>query len=85
MCGVNRRLLLVIALWTGATLLAFAVARTSKVGPVVMPLFGGHGVHLGDLVALAVAYEHAALISWWLLRRRSQRSGTGYGRHFVAR
>jgi hypothetical protein len=67
--GVDRRLLLLIALWAAATVFGLAFAELTKVGPVVLRLTHGHGVHVGDLVALAVAYTAAAWLSRRVLRR----------------
>jgi hypothetical protein len=67
--AVPHRLLLVIALWAGATLFGLAFAELTKVGPVILNLGRGHGVHIGDLVALAAAYTPAALLSRRILRR----------------
>jgi hypothetical protein len=66
---VSRRLALVAALWTAATVFGLAIARWTAVGPVVLTLSRAHGVHVGDLVALAAAYAEAALLTRRLLRR----------------
>jgi hypothetical protein len=66
---VPRRLLLVIALWGAATLFGLAFAELTRVGPVILTISRGHGVHIGDLVALAAAYTPAALLSRRILRR----------------
>jgi len=66
---VSRRFALVAALWATATVFALAIARWTAVGPVVLTLSRGHGVHVGDLVALAAAYTEAALLTRRLLRR----------------
>lgn len=71
MGGVDRRrLLLVIALWIAATGFGLAFADFTRVGPVLLTLGRGHGVHVGDLVALFLAYSAAALLTWWLRPRR---------------
>jgi hypothetical protein len=52
-----------IAVWGIATLLGLAVAATTWIGPVVLVLTRNHGVHLGDLVAFAMAYTAALVIT----------------------
>jgi hypothetical protein len=47
--------------WCLAVLVVLAVSLGTRIGPVVMDLGGPHGVHLGDLVALAFAVGCAAL------------------------
>ena len=64
-----HRLALVVALWATATVFGLAIARWTAVGPVVLTLGRGHGVHVGDLVALTAAYAEAALLTRRLLRR----------------
>jgi hypothetical protein len=66
---VSRRLALISALWVAATVFALAIARWTAVGPIVLTLSRGHGVHVGDLVALAAAYAEAALLTRRLRRR----------------
>jgi hypothetical protein len=66
---VPRRLVPVLAVWAAATAFGLAIARWTAVGPVVLDLGRGHGVHVGDLVALAAAYAEAALLTRRLLRR----------------
>ena len=57
---MSRRLALVVAVWAAATMFGLAFARWTAVGPVVLILGRGHGVHVGDLVAFAAAYAAAA-------------------------
>jgi hypothetical protein len=66
---VYRRLALIAAVWAAATAFGLAIARWTAVGPVVLILVRGHGVHVGDLVALTAAYAEAAVLSRRLLRR----------------
>jgi hypothetical protein len=66
---VSRRSALVAALWATATVFALAIARWTAVGPIVLTLSRKHGVHVGDLVALAAAYAEAALLTRRLVRR----------------
>jgi hypothetical protein len=55
--------------WIAATLLGLAVAATTRVGPILLVISANHGVHLGDLVAFAVVYAAALVITLGLLRR----------------
>ena len=64
-----HRLALVVALWATATAFGLAIARWTAVGPVVLALSRGHGVHVGDLVALTAAYAEAAVLTRRVLRR----------------
>jgi hypothetical protein len=66
---VSRRLAPVVAVWVTATAFGLAIARWTAVGPVVLILGRGHGVHVGDLVALAAAYAEAAVLTRRLHRR----------------
>ena len=65
---MSRRLALVAALWATATVFALVIAWWTAVGPVVLTLSRAHGVHVGDLVALAAAYAEAAMLTRRLLR-----------------
>jgi hypothetical protein len=53
----------VVLVWVLATALGLAVAATTRIGPVVLALSRNHGVHLGDLVAFAVVYAVALVIT----------------------
>jgi hypothetical protein len=66
----------VLAIWGAATAFALAVAELTRVGPVLLKVTRGHGVHLGDLVALAFAYALAAVLTRWLLRRNTPSAPT---------
>lgn len=66
---VTRRVT-VVAAWVLATLLGLGVAATTRIGPTVLTLSTNHGVHLGDVVAFAVAYAAALMIT---LRLRTMR------------
>jgi hypothetical protein len=57
------RFVVVLLTWTVATAVALAVAWKTKVGPVVFVVSRRHGVHSGDIVAFAVAYVVAAVVS----------------------
>jgi len=66
---VLHRLVPVAVVWAAATAFGLAVALWTTVGPVVLALGRGHGVHVGDLVALTAAYAEAAVLTRRLLRR----------------
>jgi hypothetical protein len=51
-----------------ATLLGLAVAATTRIGPILLSVTSSHGVHLGDVLAFAVAYGSAILITRRLAR-----------------
>ena len=56
-------------LWGAATAFGLAFAAWTAVGPVLVILTRGHGVHAGDLVAFAAAYSTAAVLTRRLLTR----------------
>ena len=58
---------LILALWGAATPIRLAVAAWTAVGPVLVVVTRGHGVHAGDLVAFAAAYSTAAVLTRRLL------------------
>ncbi|WP_214371330.1 hypothetical protein [Pseudonocardia sp. H11422] len=58
-----RQLVLIATTWVGATGVALLVAAETKLGPIVLDLTKRHGVHLGDLVAVAVCFITALLIT----------------------
>ncbi|WP_345602724.1 hypothetical protein [Pseudonocardia adelaidensis] len=60
-------------LWASATLLGFAVAATTRIGAIVLTIYGSHGVHLGDLAGFGVAYGAAALLTRRVLTRGRSR------------
>ena len=62
-----HRAVLVLALWGAATAFGLAFAAWTAVGPVVFVFTRGHGVHIGDLVALIAAYSTAAVLTRRLL------------------
>ncbi|MDT7581542.1 MAG: hypothetical protein QOK35_2806 [Pseudonocardiales bacterium] len=66
---MSRRPALVAAVWATATAFGLAIARWTAVGPVVLILGRGHGVHVGDLIALTAAYAEAAFLTRRLLRK----------------
>ena len=65
--STTHRTALIVALWGAATAFGLAFAAWTAVGPVLVILTRGHGVHAGDLVAFAAAYSTAALLSRQLL------------------
>ncbi len=66
--GALRPALLVSVLWAAATAFCLAFAASTAVGPVVLTLSPGHGVHVGDLVALTAACSAAAVVTRRILR-----------------
>jgi hypothetical protein len=48
--------------WGCAMGMALLFARTTKLGPS-LSLWGGHGIHLGDVLAFALAYTWAATVT----------------------
>jgi hypothetical protein len=70
------RFLLLVTTWGLATAAALLVSWQTKVGPVLAEVSHRHGVHLGDVLAFAVAWSWAGIVSLALLspaRRRSSR------------
>jgi nitrate/nitrite transporter NarK len=59
----SRQVVLLLALWSAATVFGLAFAAWTAVGPVVLVFSRGHGVHVGDLVALVAAYSTAAVLT----------------------
>jgi hypothetical protein len=68
------RALLILATWGLATAAALFLAWQTKVGPVVARVSAGHGIHLGDVLAFAIAWSWAAIISVILLSASPRRS-----------
>jgi hypothetical protein len=64
-----RPALLVAVLWAAATAFCLAFAAATAVGPVLLTLSPGHGVHVGDLVALVAACSAAAVLTRRVLRQ----------------
>jgi hypothetical protein len=58
-----RRIVLLLALWGAATAFGLAFAAWTSVGPVLVVLTRGHGVHAGDMVAFTAAYLTAAVLT----------------------
>jgi hypothetical protein len=63
-----RRAVSVVVIWAVATAFGLAFAAWTAVGPVVLELTRGHGVHVGDLVAFAAAYTPAVVLTGRLHR-----------------
>jgi hypothetical protein len=63
------RVLAVLVVWCGAALFDLAVAKFTRIGPVLVNLGRGHGVHAGDLLAVAFTGFVAVLLTAVLLRR----------------
>ncbi len=64
----GRRAAVVIVIWSVAAGLVLVVAHETKIGRTVLDLWGGHGVHLGDLAALTVIVLAALLGTVRVLR-----------------
>ena len=65
--STTHRTALIVALWGAANAFGLAFAAWTAVGPVLVILTRGHGVHAGDLVAFAAAYSTAAVLTRLLL------------------
>ena len=63
----THRTALIVALWGAATAFGLGFAAWTAVGPVLVVLTRGHGVHVGDLVAFTAAYSSAAVLTRRLL------------------
>jgi hypothetical protein len=63
-----RRAVSILAVWGAATMFGLAFAELTRVGPVLLALTRGHGIHAGDLLAFAAAYSVAAVLTRYLLR-----------------
>jgi thiosulfate reductase cytochrome b subunit len=63
----TRRAALILALWGAATAFGLAFAAWTTVGPILLTLAPGHGVHAGDLVAFSAGYTVAAVLTRRLL------------------
>jgi hypothetical protein len=59
-----------LCVWTAAVTGSLFVAAETTVGPVVVDLSHNHGIHLGDLVIVAVATVVATVASAILVSRR---------------
>jgi hypothetical protein len=59
---VGRRTRLLLALLLVAAAVTVVVARAVPVGPVLVSLTHGHGIHAGDI--LAVALLLVAIVLW---------------------
>ncbi len=60
----------VILVWAAATLFGLGVAAITRIGPVLFAVSERHGVHLGELLAFAVAYVTALVITFGLTAGR---------------
>lgn len=64
-----RRTTSIAVIWAAATAFGLSIAVWTAVGPVVLTLAHGRGVHVGDLIALIAAYTEAAVLTRRLTRR----------------
>ncbi len=70
------RTLCILISWGLATAAALFLSWQTKIGPVVAQVSHRHGIHLGDVLAFAIAWSWAGIVSLALLspsRRRSPR------------
>ena len=63
-----RRAVSILVVWGTGDHLRAGLRRAHQVGPVLLTLSRGHGIHVGDLVAFAAAYSAAAFLTRYLLR-----------------
>ena len=63
----------VILVWVAATLAGLAVAATSRIGSILFAVSADHGVHVGDLLAFAVFYVAAIVLTVVLLQGVTRR------------
>jgi len=70
----TRRAVSILVVWGAATVFGLAFAELTRVGPVLLTLSRGHGIHLGDLVAFAAVYSAAVFLTRYLLRGSSTSS-----------
>jgi len=65
------RVLATAIVWGGAMVGSLLIASKTTVGPVVFHLSHNHGVHLGDIVAVAGSAVGAAIVTYalWMPRR----------------
>ena len=62
-----RRAVSILVVWGTATMFGLAFAELTRVGPVLVTLSRGHGIHVGDLVAFVAAYTAATFVTSYLL------------------
>lgn len=65
----RRSLAAIAAVWIVAAAATLVVTRVTHVGPVLLRLMPGHGVHLGDLGALIDATVAATVVTVVVVRR----------------
>lgn len=71
--SADRAAFQVLLTWAAAAATVLFVAAETSVGPVVMSLSKGHGIHLGDVAALIVAVAVALMITAWIVVRNARR------------
>ncbi len=67
---------LIILVWAAAAAAVIVIATDTKVGPVLIRLSRGHGIHLLDVLVFIGVSAVASAVTWLCVRRRSVR-----GRH----
>lgn len=58
-----------MAIWVVATLIGLSVARLTRLGPILLVVAPGHGIHVGDVVTFAVAYAVASAATLLIVTR----------------
>ena len=61
---------MVAVTWTAAMCAVLAIARYTRVGPVLVQIPHRHGLHLGDLATALAAGSTAALTTYVVARQR---------------
>ena len=67
--GAGSRRRAFVTIWAVATLVGLLVARVTRLGPILLVITPGHGIHVGDVVTFAVAYGVAAAATLVLATR----------------
>ena len=58
-----------LGVWSLATVLGLLIARTTRIGQVLVVFVPGHGVHVGDAAAFGSLYLLAGLLTVHSARR----------------
>lgn len=61
--GLFQVMVRLVITWLAAAGIVLLVAADTSVGPVVLALSHRHGIHAGDLLALAVCFASALLVT----------------------
>jgi hypothetical protein len=68
-----RTAALVVLVWSLAALAALFVASDTRIGPVLIKISRGHGIHLGDALVFVLVTAAASSVTWLLVRRKPSR------------